>query len=55
MTLWQSDLSAVAQAGKPIVAVKSLNGDGAKGLTGRPFGRGHNRQTWNWSSVVNKT
>jgi len=26
MTLWQSD--------KPIVAVKSLNGDGAKGLTG---------------------
>ena len=47
MTLWQSD--------KPIVAMKSLNGDGAKGLTGRPFGRGHNRQTWNWGSVVNKT
>jgi group II intron reverse transcriptase/maturase len=30
MTLWQSD--------KPIVAMKSLNGDGAKGLTGMRWG-----------------
>ena len=30
MTLWQSD--------KPIVAMKSRNGDGAKGLTGMRWG-----------------
>ncbi|MEO0106577.1 MAG: hypothetical protein ABIL70_01705 [candidate division WOR-3 bacterium] len=47
MTLWQSD--------KPIVARKQSNVCGAKGLTGRPFGRGHNRQAQNWRTVVNKT
>jgi len=48
MVLWESD--------KLIVAMKSRNWDGAKGLTEEPLDRGHFLQTLNWKLMeVNKT